>query len=152
MVFDDCDGVLKDATALMMFKGALDSYDERWVSWYAESLGDTDLPKTFKFTGRIIFISNMSMNKIDDAVKTRAFKIDVSMTAAQRIERMEAVLEGVMPHIDMPIKVDALNLVKELMNVAREVNFRALQRVITIRSSKTEESWKNLAKFSLVEG
>ena len=136
----------------MMFKGALDSYDERWVSWYAESLGDTDLPKTFKFTGRIIFISNMSMNKIDDAVKTRAFKIDVSMTAAQRIERMEAVLEGVMPHIDMPIKVDALNLVKELMNVAREVNFRALQRVITIRSSKTEESWKNLAKFSLVEG
>jgi hypothetical protein len=152
LVFDDCDGVLKDATALMMFKGALDSYDERWVSWYAESLGDTDLPKTFKFTGRIIFISNMSMNKIDDAVKTRAFKIDVSMTAAQRIERMEAVLEGVMPHIDMPIKVDALNLVKELMNVAREVNFRALQRVITIRSSKTEESWKNLAKFSLVEG
>ena len=135
----------------MMFKGALDSYEERWVSWYAESLGDPDLPKTFKFTGRVIFISNMSMKKIDGAVKTRAFKVDVSMTVDQRIEWMQDRLEKIEPiHVDIEIKQEALDLMKELKNVAQEVNFRALQRVITIRNSPVKD-WKKLATFSLTE-
>ncbi len=33
LVFDDCDSVLTDPTALNLLKGALDSYGDRWVSW-----------------------------------------------------------------------------------------------------------------------
>jgi hypothetical protein len=69
LVFDDCDSVLKDPVALNLLKGALDSYGERWISWNAD-MKDEDLPRSFKFTGSIVFISNMDADRIDQAVKT----------------------------------------------------------------------------------
>ena len=75
IVFDDCDDVLKDMTAMNLLKGALDSYDKRVISWNAESLGD-DLPRSFLFTGRVIFVSNMKRAKISDALLTRAYCVD----------------------------------------------------------------------------
>ena len=150
ILFDDCDKVLQDQTAVGLLKPALDSYDDRWVSWRVEGFAkDSDLPSTFKFNGSIIFITNMAMAKIDEAVKTRCYKVDVSMTFPQRIERMEAVLADVMPDIDLDKKVDALNLIKENLHRVKDVNFRSLMNLITIR--ETVANWKPLATFALLE-
>ena len=64
LVFDDCDSVLKDPVALNLLKGALDSYGERYISWNAD-IRDEDLPRSFKFTGSIVFISNKDMESLD---------------------------------------------------------------------------------------
>jgi Cdc6-like AAA superfamily ATPase len=150
ILFDDCDKVLQDQTAVMLLKPALDSYEDRWVSWRVEGFAkDSDLPATFKFNGSIIFITNMPMAKIDEAVKTRCYKVDVSMTFPQRIERMEAVLDRVMPEISLDKKTDALNLLKENLHRVKDVNFRSLMNLITIRD--TVADWKPLATFALLE-
>jgi hypothetical protein len=150
IVFDDCDEVLKNGTAIGLLKNALDSYEDRWVYWNVETPGESDLPKSFRFQGSIIFISNMPLHKIDEAVRTRCFKVDVSMTPKQRIERMYNVLENVMPDIDMMDKLEALNLMEKNLAIAKEVNFRALMNVISIRVSGIDD-WKNLAMFALTE-
>lgn len=149
LVFDDCDSVLRDQTAVMLLKSALDSYEKRIVSWYAEGR-DQDLPSSFEFTGSIVFISNMRLERIDEAVRTRCFTVDVSMSKAQRVERMEAVLDKVMPAVDLNLKLEALALLKENLEAARSVNFRALMNVITIRNSAARD-WKKLARFALIE-
>jgi len=151
IVFDDCDKVLKDADSISLLKSALDSYEERWVSWLVEqSFGDADLPMTFKFNGRIIFISNMKLAKIDEAVKTRCFKVDLSMSKPQRIERMRNVIEDVLPHVELEHKHEALNLLEEHMNVTDDINFRSLMNLITIRNSSCKD-WKKLAVYALTE-
>lgn len=150
ILFDDCDKVLQDATAVMLLKPALDSYEDRWVSWRVEGFSkDTDLPATFKFNGSIIFITNMAMSKIDEAVKTRCYKVDVSMSFPQRIERMEAVIADVMPEVDLEHKLEALTLLKDNLHRVKDVNFRSLMNLITIR--ETVEDWKPLATFALLE-
>lgn len=150
ILFDDCDKVLQDSTAVMLLKPALDSYEDRWVSWRVEGFAkDSDLPSTFKFNGSIIFITNMAMAKIDEAVKTRCYKVDVSMSFPQRIERMEAVLADVMPDVSFEKKTDALNLIKENLHRVKDVNFRSLMNLITIRDTVTD--WKPLATFALLE-
>lgn len=152
ILFDDCDKVLLDSTSVMLMKPALDSYEERWVSWRVEGFAkDADLPSTFKFNGSIIFITNLPFSKIDEAVKTRCYKVDVSMTFPQRVERMEAVLPNVMPDVPMEEKVDALNLVKENLHRVKDVNFRALMNTITIRTDPDIDDWKSLATFALLE-
>ncbi|NDB82505.1 MAG: hypothetical protein EB127_07165 [Alphaproteobacteria bacterium] len=88
LVFDDCDSVLKDPVALNLLKGALDSYGERYISWNAD-IKDEDLPRSFKFTGSIVFISNKDMDSLDQAVRSRALCVDLSMTEEQKIERMD---------------------------------------------------------------
>ena len=83
IVLDDCDSVLVDKVALNLLKGALDSYDERIISWNAD-IKDDDLPRSFNFTGRVIFISNMAKSQFDQALRTRSMMVDLEMTAAKR--------------------------------------------------------------------
>ena len=90
IVFDDCDAVLKDPVALNLLKSALDSYGKRIISWNAD-FRDEDLPRSFNFEGRVIFISNMDEGKIDQAIRSRSMMIDLSMTHDQKIDRMEFI-------------------------------------------------------------
>ena len=83
IVFDDCDAVLKDPVALNLLKGALDSYGKRIISWNAD-MKDDDLPRSFSFEGRVIFISNMDQDRIDQAIRSRSMMIDLSMTHDRR--------------------------------------------------------------------
>lgn len=148
VVFDDCDDVLKDATALNLLKGALDSYDKRVISWNAESLGD-DLPRSFLFTGRVVFISNMKRAKISEALLTRAYCVDLKMTKEQKLERMTHMVaqDNFLPGFDQRHKDDAMALINKVADRARELSLRTLQAVIRIRAAGG--NWKDLAEYAL---
>lgn len=148
IIFDDCDEALENKTARNILKGALDSYESRWVSWGTEGRpGDDELPMTFKFEGRAIFISNKSQNELNQAIKSRSMRIDLSMTAEQKIDRMNAVLDHVLPEYDMKIKKEALAFLKEKKDVATDLNMRTLLNVIKIRA--TSKNWKGLAEYTI---
>lgn len=151
IVFDDCDSVLQDSDALQLLKGALDSYDERWITWNTSSMADS-LPRSFKFSGGVIFISNLSQTKIDQAVRTRAMCIDLSMSADQKITRMEHIVKSddFLPEIDAAHKADALKLLKEFKDEARELSLRSLISVARIRANKSGSEWRDLAVYMLV--
>jgi hypothetical protein len=148
IVFDDCDAVLKDPVALNVLKSALDSYGKRIISWNAES-GD-DLPRSFNFEGRVIFISNMDQSKIDQAIRSRSMMIDLSMTTEQKIDRMETIAASpdFMPEYSAEIKQDALNLIRELKDDAKEISLRTLIAISKVRAANKE--WKALAEYMLV--
>ena len=149
IVFDDCDAVLKDPVALNLLKGALDSYGKRIISWNAD-MRDEDLPRSFNFEGRVIFISNMDQNSIDQAIRSRSMLIDLSMNADQKIERMETIAkcESFMPEYDAKIKTDALDLIRSLKDDAKEISLRTLISVCKIRASNPKD-YKALAEYMI---
>lgn len=151
VVFDDCDSILKDADALNLLKGALDSYDRRIISWNTSRIDD--LPRFFQFKGGVIFISNMSQSKIDQAIRSRSMNVDLSMTTDQKIERMETLIQSPSFQSDMSqaVKTDALGLIKHKRNEAREISLRTLIMVAKIRNSGKSD-WKSLATYMLVNG
>jgi hypothetical protein len=148
IVFDDCDAVLKDPVALNLLKGALDSYGKRIISWNAD-MRDDDLPRSFEFTGRVIFISNMDQSKIDQAIRSRSMMIDLSMTLDQKIERMEHIaLSGeFLPEYDKKVKTDALALIRDIKEDCKEISLRTLIAVSKVRASNKD--WKDLATYML---
>jgi len=148
IVFDDCDAVLKDPVALNLLKGALDSYGKRIISWNAD-MRDEDLPRSFNFEGRVIFISNMDQDKIDQAIRSRSMMIDLSMTLDQKIDRMEFIAESpeFLPEFDAASKKDALALIREIGAEAKEISLRTLISVTKIRASNKD--WKDLATYML---
>ena len=132
LVFDDTDSVWGDQDAANILKAALDSYDERFVSWYSartvnvskmmdyekeEFYANIDseiakdpgnpkikLPSEFEYTGRIIFISNLPQAKLDPAVLNRSAKIDMDLTTAEIFARIDSIL----PFIgDKSVPIDA---------------------------------------------
>jgi hypothetical protein len=148
IVFDDCDAVLKDPVALNLLKGALDSYGKRIISWNAD-MRDEDLPRSFEFTGRVIFISNMDQEKIDQAIRSRSMMIDLSMSLDQKIDRMEFIAKSdeFLPEYDAKIKTDALSLIREIKDDCKEISLRTLIAVCKIRASNKE--YKDLATYML---
>ena len=118
IVLDDCDSVFKDVDAVNLLKAALDSYDTRKLSYIStKPLKDTygdPVPRHFEFTGKIIFISNISQSKLDDAIKSRSFVADISMNTKQMFKRIDDLKEQMETKIPVEVKDKALNIMKSL--------------------------------------
>lgn len=118
VILDDCDSVFKDADAVNILKGALDSYDTRSISYLTtKPLKDefgSHLPRTFEFTGKIIFISNIAQSSLDEAIRSRSFVADVDLTKKQMFARVEQLMDKMESRIPIAAKTQALDLMKEL--------------------------------------
>lgn len=151
IVFDDCDSVLKDPVSLNLLKGALDSYSRRVISWRAD-FKDEDLPNVFEFKGRVVFISNLPSHAMDQAVITRSMTVDLTMTNAQKVERMHHLLEfadDFLPEFEMEHKVDAVLLIEKLADRIKELSLRTLIQVTNIRRANPNGNWKKLAEYCI---
>jgi hypothetical protein len=138
VVFDDCDSIWKSEDAVNILKGALDSYGTRQISWLVGKplkLSDgNNAPKTFDFTGRVIFISNLPQRKIDDAVKSRSFVIEVALTPEDMIKRMRKELKDIHVEVPLAFKQEALDIIESAAEDAKnlEVSMRTLVKAIKI--------------------
>ena len=152
IVFDDCDSILKDDVAKNLLKGALDSYSKRYISWNAD-MRDDDLPRSFEFTGSIVFVSNMALEKIDQAIRTRSLVVDLSMTEGQKLERMVVIAnsEEFLPEISPVSKSLALEFLKSNLGKIPNMSLRSLIAVTKIANTGNSD-WKNLAKYVLTQG
>lgn len=147
IVFDDCDSVLEDKVAINILKSALDSYDKREISWMANMRKGDEYPQQFEFTGRIIFISNKSKEKIDGAILSRSLVVDLSMTPAEKIERMRTIVPNILPGFSDEVKEDALYFLDENKE-SYDINMRTLIMVSKMRYS-FPETWGELATFMI---
>ena len=152
IVFDDCDSILKDDVAKNLLKGALDSYSKRYISWMAD-MRDDDLPKSFEFTGSIVFVSNMALDKIDQAIRTRSLVVDLTMTEEQKVERMEVIAKSdeFLPEISPVAKSHALTFLKANAGKIPNMSLRSLIAVTKIANTGNPQ-WKDLAKYVLTQG
>jgi hypothetical protein len=150
IVFDDCDSILRDPTAINLLKAALDSYSKRYVSWNTER--GSDLPSSFLFEGGVIFISNETLSSLDQAVRTRSLCVDLTMTADQKVERMEQLVASgdFLGEYDASVKKDSIALIKENLSKVRNLSLRTLLQVSKIRAN-TKKDWNKLAMYVLTQ-
>ena len=138
IVLDDCDSVFRDDDAVNILKGALDSYDTRKISYITtKALKDefgAEVPRHFEFSGRIIFISNISQSKLDEAIRSRSFVADVDLTTDQMFARMEQLIDKMESRIPTAAKRQALALMKELNEEfdGLEINLRSFIKAARI--------------------
>lgn len=155
IIFDDCDSVFRDVDAVNVLKGALDSYDRRVISWIsAKPLKDGDgeeMPRSFTFTGQVIFISNMDISRIDPAIRSRSFVTDICLTNDQMIQRMRSLLDEIEPKVPMNRKQEALDALIAAYNrySGVELNFRSLIKSIRIRQAGFG-NWKQMVAEQVI--
>ena len=145
IIFDDCDSVLEDKVAINILKSALDSYERRTISWMAKMNKSDEYPQQFDFTGRIIFISNKSKEKIDEAIRTRSLTVDLTMTPDDKIERMGSILTSILPEYSIEVKKQALEFLKTVKDDV-SLNMRMLI-MVTKMASTYPSNWRDMAKY-----
>jgi hypothetical protein len=117
LLFDDSDGALADQDSRNLFKSASDTKKVRKISWMkagknyvdpSEYEEDEDggvqdvLPRYFDFTGKIIFISNLAINKLDPdgALRTRGYLVNIDPTDAEVYKYMEKIVGKIKLDVD----------------------------------------------------
>jgi hypothetical protein len=178
IVFDDCDSVFGTEDSANILKAALDSYDERYISWistkttnvakmndrereefnqeienrFIENPEDTKLkfPSEFKYEGRIIFISNLPEGKLDTAILSRSFKINMDLTDEQMFMRMEQIIDHLgEASLSRQEKLDTLRILKERNKLGelKRPNMRTFVAASKIRASGIP-NWIDLLEYS----
>lgn len=167
LIFDDNDAVLQNPDAINFFKGALDTSGDGTISYgTAKKLLDdegNELPKRFKFTGRVIFISNLPPDKVPQPLKSRGYNVDLTMDKDQTMERLkhistskEGKLENLKfpgidkySHEDMAEVLDHLSKVKDKMHA--DLSVRTIGSMLGIKQMSDEmgEDWKEHASHML---
>lgn len=112
------------------------------VDMYADKL-----PRHFNFTGRVIFISNLPMNKLDPdgALRTRAFVIAVDPTPEEIFERMGEIVNDIRLEngtLNEDERQEVLEVVKSSKK-ANDASLRTLVRALNLRASGAP-NWKRL--------
>ncbi len=100
IVFDDTDQLFYDHSTLNVLKAALDSKSKRIITW-GSSRGSDE--KSFEFKGGIIFLTNISFNKVTknevlkshlQALSSRSHYYDVSLNSnLEKFIRIKQVCE-----------------------------------------------------------
>jgi hypothetical protein len=163
LVFDDSDGSLSDQDSRNLFKAATDTKKVRKLAWTKSSknlvdpqyfeddmLEDGMLPSWFEFTGKIIFISNLSINKLDPdgALRTRAMMISIDPTDEEVLTMMDTLC------LTMPIesgkylspehRLEVVEALRESKN-GHSLNLRKLVRGLNLRAADPKGTmWKRM--------
>jgi hypothetical protein len=150
-IFDDCDSVLKDDISQNLLKNALDSNDPREITWGAKipKSEKDDYPQSFRFTGRIIFISNMTKEKIFQPILTRGYLVDLTMSFDDKIERIGKILKNVCIKngFDVEVGEKAFEFIKEKKDIIKSLSLRTLLSVMKLINSR--EDWEKIAEYSV---
>jgi hypothetical protein len=98
------------------------------------------LPNRFIFNGGIIFISNLPKNKMDSAVLSRSFAIDITLRAADVIKRIRTIVlkKGGfnVPGADKALQLEVVDYMEGIATkIRKEVNMRTFISALKFRTS-----------------
>lgn len=158
LLFDDSDGALADQDSRNLFKSATDTKKVRKISWMKagknyvdpEDMPEDDedgggpagdvLPRYFDYKGKIIFISNLKMDKLDPdtALRTRAIVINIWPTDTEVIDFMYKIA----PHIKLDVdyvldqkkRMEVCDVIRARPVKKDTINLRMLVRGLNIRA------------------
>ena len=171
LLFDDSDGALADQDSRNLFKAAADTKPVRKLSWqkggggyidaddYDEEEDGDKLPRSFEFKGKIIFISNLSFNKLDPdgALRTRAFVIPIDPVDQDMIDFMRQISMAVKLDVNYVLgkkeRDEVVDLIAARVSTvdstkSKLLNLRMLIRALNTRagiemSGGTRQEWVN---------
>jgi hypothetical protein len=146
IIFDDADSVHKDPIGANILKGALDSGEKRVISWNAEFSEREELPNRFEFYGRVIFISNLSLQKFPQPLLSRSMKVDLTLNTEEKLDRIDFVLSEI--NVDSSDKNEVMSFLRKYANKITDLNVRSALSVLKLQQS-LGEGWDRIALYSV---
>lgn len=145
VIFDDCDTAFKDPISANILKGALDSNSKRIITWGAESR-DESIPSRFEFFGKVIFISNIDLNKFPQALLSRSMLVDLTLTNEEMVDRIAQVFEEDTTY-EEDDKSEALDFIKRNAMKFKDLNVRSAFNALKMKVS-LGDNWEKMALYS----
>lgn len=166
IVMDDADSIFGDERALNLLKSAMDTTEERVLSWvtgsaFGESVDDDDrdIPTSFLFEGSIIFITNLDFdamiargNRIAkhlEALVSRTHYVDLMLKSSRdMIVRIKMVVRDtkMLNYLNGLERKEVIAFLENNIGKLRELSLRTALKVGDLR--KSNSNWLGIAKIT----
>lgn len=166
LVLDDADSIFGDEKALNLLKSALDTTEERVLSWVTGSAfgaatddDERDIPTSFVFNGSIIFITNLDFdgmiekgNRIAkhlEAIMSRTPYVDLCIKSRKDcLVRVKQVIRetGMLGMLNKEGQKDVVKFLEDNISQLRECSLRTALKVAMYR--KANSNWYEIAKIT----
>jgi len=147
IIFDDCDSVFKDPIGANLLKAALDSKEKRIISWGASGKDDA-IPNRFEFYGKVIFISNLSIDKFPQAVLSRSMLADISLNMEEKIERIGQIFATERAY-EAEDKREVMAFIHRNADKFKDLNIRSAMNTLKMKVA-VGEKWERMAMYQAV--
>lgn len=164
LVFDDCDSVFEDNISLNLLKTALDTTEERVISWLseAEMLGEDGeaIPSTFTYEGSVIFITNLDFDKAIqrgskigkhlEALISRAHYIDLGLKSVRDyVIRIKQVVNEtkMLSNLKKDQMAQVIEFIESHKESLREISLRTALKVGNLCASG-KSNWRDVARIT----
>ena len=168
LVFDDCDSIFEDVTALNLLKAALELTKTRLICWRSEKeFFDEDgevIPNYFDYEGQVIFLTNIDFheliqkgNKLSphlSALESRSIYLDLHVrTNREKMMRITQVVNESTILEDRGVygdnKQELMNYLLENVNALRDCSLRTIEKLAALYLASPTQ-WKLLADSVLL--
>ena len=154
IIFDDCDSAFQDQTARNLLKAALDSCERRIISWNSSRLPE-EYESTFEFKGRILFVSNIPLNRFDPTLVSRSMIIDLQMSREEIVDHITKIAPKIKVYFgrdgllkpDKTAISDVVTFLKDNKDAIADLNIRTYIKVLKLRMFKADKDWAGMAEF-----
>jgi hypothetical protein len=145
VVLDDTDSVLQSSQAVNILKAALDTQGDRIVTWKSAALQRSGVPPSFAFKGRVLLISNKSIEQIPQPVLSRAWVLDMRVSPQDVCDRARELGSRLMPNLTPSQQAELVYYVESNLTHFKNVSLRLFVLAEPIVASG-RTNWKELVK------
>lgn len=171
IVIDDADEVFAEANSVNLLKAALDSGDERLVSYGTtrppelsedeamykhpelapDSKGRYYCPKSFFYEGNIIFITNLRAGQLDTALRSRCYICELDFTVQESLDMVRDIMLTVKSKHSMESKQKAYDYLKTLVEQGAQIEvsmrtFGSIANLYQAGADEDERQFKRMVK------
>ena len=147
VLFDDCDSVLVTAESGDILKHAADDKEDRVITFPNQK---PEVPDSFAFVGRTIFISNLTIDQVNSALVSRALKVEVELTFDQVMERIKSLIEEIpeIKSVDLDTKMEVFDFILSKKQYFSAIDIRTFGECVRARTSGAPY-WKKIVANTL---
>lgn len=145
LILDDADQVFKDPLGANLLKAALDDKSVRVINWNTSREQDDGVPSRFTYTGKIVFISNLSIQQFPQAIVSRSQKVDLTLNTEEKVDIIAEVFKSIDKNTQH--KSDVLQFVRDNAKKAKDLNIRSAVSLLVLRENFGDD-WKRIAEYS----
>lgn len=124
LVFDDCDSVFSNQNSVNILKAVLDTSGNGTVTWASPGIERAGLPSSFRFEGKVIFISNKKYHQIPQPLLSRSLIIDMDMTSQDILARARMLAHRLLPRLSEEQREEMFSFAEENLSKFRDVSLR----------------------------
>jgi len=107
-------------------------------------VADGKIPNKFTYTGKVIFITNLYKDKVDPAIRSRSYHIDVTLRRKDIVVRIRQIMDKIRPDVDRALKEKLLNFMeKNADKMKKPLDIRSYENAITLIESG-KPGWERL--------